>query len=139
MILLLQLMVALHSLVSQASPSYSKKKKKGGSGERNCIHLSQWNAHSTIERDLVNHKICVHMAHIAAIRGCILHASQVSFGCTHPRWQMAKVSRFCLVCCVSKATMYYLQLNSELTSRAPAMFDLCIERTLHDCSVNQNG
>ena len=35
------------------------------------IHLSPWNAHGTIERDVVDHKIRIYMAHFVAILGYI--------------------------------------------------------------------
>ena len=58
-------------LVSRANPSYSKRGR--GSGELSYIRLSLWNAHGTIECDVVHHKIYVfYMAHFCST---LSHAS----------------------------------------------------------------
>ena len=69
-----------------------------------------WNAHGTIERDVVDHKIRDYMAYFIAISGYISHVCQPSFGCSRFQPKATKtptVSSFCSAFSVDKHLCSY--------------------------------
>ena len=71
----------MHRLVSQASPSYSKREK--GSGEWSCTRLSLWNAITMIECDIFGHKVRVYVA-------CFVHNLRIDTARVSPLLRLAR-------------------------------------------------